>query len=90
MARLAAKSKVLFYPTPAKIMALIASNLTKPDPSDPTGAILDPCAGTGAPAQLLAERYHLRDRRSAADRSCSDLTSPWWTGQSRCPMVPTG
>ncbi len=58
MARLAAKEKVLFYPTPMEIMDLIAANLKPGAP----GTILDPCAGTGAQVAYLGhllslERY---------------------------------
>ena len=59
MARLAAKTKMLFYPTPTEIIELILSNLVVPTPSIPEGTILDPCAGTGTPVQLLGERLNL-------------------------------
>lgn len=52
MARLAAKEKVLFYPTPLEIMASVASNLTSVGP----GRMIDPCCGTGEPLALLGER----------------------------------
>ncbi|MCP4996134.1 MAG: hypothetical protein GY934_20495, partial [Gammaproteobacteria bacterium] len=59
MARLAAKEKVLFYPTPQEVMELIASNILTPasGPDDRVGTILDPCAGEGVPVAMLG--HHL-------------------------------
>ncbi|MCB0174234.1 MAG: hypothetical protein KDJ97_27220 [Anaerolineae bacterium] len=56
MARLAAKEKTLFYPTPLDIVATIATNIN-PGPAE---AILDPCCGDGQPLALLGERLGLR------------------------------
>jgi hypothetical protein len=50
-----AKEKVLFYPTPMAVMALIASNLTPAT----RGACLDPCAGTGEPLAYLGRQLNL-------------------------------
>jgi len=55
MARLAAKAKALFYPTPLTVVELIGSNIT----SDGNGTILDPCCGTGEPNALLGQRLGL-------------------------------
>lgn len=55
MARLAAKEKILFYPTPLEIVELIASNIVPGN----EGAILDPCCGTGEPLALLGARLGL-------------------------------
>lgn len=54
MARLAAKEKALYYPTPPNVVELIASNIV-PAP----GLILDPCCGTGEAVQLLGDRLGL-------------------------------
>jgi len=56
MARLVAVERFLFYPTPLEIVELIASNIK---PSSTGGAILDPCAGTGEPLQLLGKKLGL-------------------------------
>ncbi len=55
MARLKAKEKILFYPTPLEIVETIASNVI---PSG-GGTILDPCAGTGEPLALLGSQLGL-------------------------------
>src|SRR5687768_7469592 len=51
MARLAAKEKILFYPTPLEIVHCIASNIK----STSGGTILDPCCGTGEPLAVLGQ-----------------------------------
>lgn len=55
MARLEAVAKGLFYPTPMRCIDLIADAIEVQG----GGALLDPCAGDGAPAQRLAERWGL-------------------------------
>jgi type I restriction-modification system DNA methylase subunit len=55
MARLAAKEKALFYPTPLEIVATIASNIVSSD----GGTICDPCCGTGEPLALLGDKLGL-------------------------------
>lgn len=67
MARLIATSKALFYPTPLRVVQLIADGLValqKDGWSAPnswssskgiTHRLLDPCAGDGAPAGLMAK-----------------------------------
>ena len=57
MARLAAKERVLFYPTPLKIVETIATNIISDvsGPDERVGCILDPCAGTGEPLALLGD-----------------------------------
>ncbi len=61
MARLAAKSKVLFYATPLEMMELIASNIVSPatEPDERIGTILDPCVGDGLPVAMLANHLGL-------------------------------
>lgn len=56
MSRLAAQQKLLFYPTPANVVNLIASNVK---PSEVGGAILDPCCGDGEPVLALAVKLNL-------------------------------
>lgn len=56
MARLAAKEKLLFYPTPESVIDLIISNI---EPSAGRGTIIDPCAGDGKPVSILADRLNL-------------------------------
>lgn len=56
MARLGAKEKALFYPTPLNVMDLIVSNLSY---LGGRATILDPCAGTGEPLAYLAEHLSL-------------------------------
>ena len=55
MARLAAKAKALFYPTPLEIVETIASNIVSEvdGPDERVGTICDPCCGTGEPLALL-------------------------------------
>ncbi len=56
MSRLAAREKLLFYPTPINEMNLIISNIK---PATTGGAILDPCCGTGEPLALLGKKLGL-------------------------------
>jgi hypothetical protein len=56
MARLAAKEKVLFYPTPLEVIDLISSNIVA---GQEGGTILDPCCGSGEPLARLGERLGL-------------------------------
>lgn len=55
MARLAAQEKVLFYPTPASQVQLIASNIAPAR----AGSIFDPCCGDGEPLAMLGTRLNL-------------------------------
>jgi hypothetical protein len=61
MARLAAREKLLFYPTPLDIVETIAGNIIPgvAGPDERVGAILDPCAGTGEPLALLGNHLGL-------------------------------
>ncbi|MEW5957715.1 MAG: DUF6094 domain-containing protein [Chloroflexota bacterium] len=62
MARLAAKKKALFYPTPLEIVELIAGNITpavRDSPDEGMGSILDPCCGTGEPLAVLGNHLNL-------------------------------
>ncbi len=61
MARLAAKAKVLFYPTPLEIVETIAENIITPirGPDERVGALLDPCCGTGEPLAWLGNHLGL-------------------------------
>lgn len=61
MARLKAKAKLLFYPTPLEIVEIIASNIVSnaAAPDERVGAILDPCAGTGEPLATLGNHLGL-------------------------------
>ncbi len=61
MARLAAKAKVLFYPTPLEIVETIAQNIITPlqGPDERAGSLLDPCCGTGEPLALLGNHLGL-------------------------------
>ena len=61
MARLAAKERVLFYPTPLNIVEMINSNIVCPvtSPDERVGTICDPCAGTGEPLALLGNHLGL-------------------------------
>ena len=69
MARLAAKEKALFYPTPLAIIELIISNIL----SNGNGPILDPCCGTGEPVALLGQR-RMRGARLPLKLSALQLT----------------
>lgn len=57
MARLEAVAKGLYYPTPLRVMDLIADTVRV---SCPGGTIFDPCAGEGDAVRVLAERWGLR------------------------------
>jgi hypothetical protein len=72
VARLGAIARGLFYPTPSRVVEMIADAIdvrTVPrhvrlalrdaDPVPEKGALLDPCAGTGEPAAYLASRWGL-------------------------------
>jgi len=73
VARLEAISKGLFYPSPMRVVEMIADAIdvrTVPQhvrlallrsagPVPERGALLDPCAGTGEPAAYLASRWGL-------------------------------
>ncbi|MCB0176455.1 MAG: hypothetical protein KDJ97_38510, partial [Anaerolineae bacterium] len=54
MARLRAKEKILFYPTPLSVVEVIATNVATAG-----GRLFDPCCGDGRPAHLLGQRLGL-------------------------------
>ena len=81
MARLEAQSKLLYYPTPSPIIALIASWFRAPAPY----RAIDPCCGKGeALAQLIGELgaqaetwgVELSRSRAAVARQCLDVVLP--------------
>lgn len=59
MARLRAKEKLLFYPTPLEIVETMATNIISAvaGPDARVGTICDPCCGSGEPLALLG--HHL-------------------------------
>ena len=61
MARLKAKEKLLFYPTPLHIVDMIALNIVPgvSGPDERIGAMVDPCCGTGEPLAHLGNHLGL-------------------------------
>ncbi|MEM7034075.1 MAG: DUF6094 domain-containing protein, partial [Chloroflexota bacterium] len=56
MARLRAKEKALFYPTPPNVVHLIASNII---PNQTSGSLLDPSCGIGDALVTLGGHLNL-------------------------------
>jgi len=71
MARLAAKEKLLYYPTPPRVMELIMQHIRFRTWGGQVGiTILDPCAGDGTAAAIVAE--YARQARPAPDQGRSN------------------
>lgn len=85
MARIEGIAKLLYYPTPPGVVALIGQHLVSPvgtgkkPPRAGTRRMLDPCAGTGAALAELGRRHRgetygieLSEERASAARSVLD------------------
>lgn len=77
MARLASQAKLGFYPTPPVVVELINSCLEKGNPGK--ARLYDPCAGTGDPAAMIANRlqiesYGVELDQNRAKQAMSKLT----------------
>jgi superfamily II DNA or RNA helicase/ribosomal protein S27AE len=85
MARLEAVAKGLFYPTPDRVVDMIADRVKIE--GNGTLALLDPCAGEGRAAAILAHRWNCRaygvelhEERAA---KAAEVLSHCWQGSFR-------